>query len=152
MNIHLTPLALLAQVDRFQAMRSGLKPGAQTDYMSQLLLLLAVVITVVSVAIIVRLLNKRKQMEVNRPQGLFRELSRAHGLTRGEDKLLREVAAGLRLDHPSRLFLEPGLFDRVFEESQFAAWQVGEKRESLLALRDRLFGTEIDLSEAMGSL
>src|SRR5688500_7467423 len=54
-----------------------------------------------------RLFSSREQRIVNSPPRLFRELCRAHRLSRRQVKLLQLLASLHGLDQPARLFLEP---------------------------------------------
>jgi hypothetical protein len=143
-------LTLLADIDRFQAMRGALKPGKAVDYTSQILWILVIVAAISVAALVVRMLSRRKRQTAYDPLGLFRELSKAHSLDRQQEGMLREVAQSLELEHPSRLFLEPNLFEQVLQEPRFAPWQVGEKREQLEALQDCLFGEALCLDQPVG--
>lgn len=58
-----------------------------------------------------RLFSSREQRIVNSPPRLFRELCRAHRLSRRQVKLLQLLASLHGLDQPARLFLEPACFD-----------------------------------------
>ena len=149
MNHAFIRLLPLADIDRFQAMRGGLRRGAEVNYTNQLLLLLLVVAVVAAVILAVRMFNSYREKPCYHPRGLFRELSRAHGLTREQHRLLRELAEGLELEHPGRLFLEADLFDRLYQIERFAPWQSGARREKANALRERLFGGELKLDLAL---
>lgn len=139
------PALLLADIDRFQAMRGGLKPGAPVDLTKQILLVLVVAAVIAVTVLAIRFFNRRKQSAAYHPRGLFRELSRAHGLDSKQDRLLREAAEALALEHPSRLFLEPNLFEDLLTADRFAGWQSDEQRQKLEALRAVLFGNELCL-------
>jgi hypothetical protein len=146
MTCYLFPAGLLADIDRFQAMRGALRPDRTVDYSGGLLLVLVIAAVVAVTIVLVRMLVKRQPSEAYHPQGLFRELSKAHSLDRGQERLLREVAQQLALEHPSRLFLEPNLFEDLWQQPQFAAWQSGEKRTQTEALHARLFEDELQLA------
>ena len=49
----------------------------------------------------------------NSPRGLFRELSRAHGLNRIERRLLKRLAAARGLSPPVLIFIQPERFSTV---------------------------------------
>ena len=147
----LPKFAVLAEVDRFQAMRGGLRPGAAADYTSQIILVVVIAVVIAAVVFAVRYFNARRSKSCYAPLGLFQELSRAHGLDRGQQRLLRALAEDLKLEHPSRLFLEPQLFDAVQQQSQYADWQTTEKRSHLDAIRIRLFSDHLDLLKSGGA-
>lgn len=135
----LTTTAILADVDRFQAMRGGLKPGRSADYTSQIILVVVIAVVVAAVFFAVRYFNARRSKPCYAPLGLFHELCKAHGLNRSQQRLLVEVAEELALEHPSRLFLEPHLFEQANSS------QTGERRSHIDALRVRLFSDHLDL-------
>lgn len=55
--------------------------------------------------------RQEKRRRYNSPNGLFRELCKAHALTRRERRMLRRLAKPLKLDQPARIFLERQRFD-----------------------------------------
>ncbi len=84
----------------------------------------------VLIAIVSRYLNARDRRYCN-PKGLFVELCKAHGLSRGDAMLLRRIAKSQQVGQPAMLFLDP---DRFSEDD-------GEGEVSLL--RDKIFGTAL---------
>ena len=151
LNLSMTVVPLLAEFDRFQAMRGRLKPGATVDYTSQILVMVVIALVIVAVVFAVRYFNAQRSKSIYAPLGLFQELCRVHRLDRGQQRLLRELATSLELEHPSRLFLEPQLFETVAHGDQFAIWQTHQRRSQLDALRVRLFSDHLDLLTTMGA-
>lgn len=71
-------------------------------------LLAACVIGVVAWALVAA--NQRwKNRVVDSPRGLFKELCRAHGLTRADRSFLEEIAEWFSLTDPIQLFVDPSL-------------------------------------------
>lgn len=68
------------------------------------------------------------------PAGLFRQLCRAHHVSRSERRLLWRLSEALQLDHPARLFVEPDCYDVSRLD---ASWQSQAPR--LAALRTSFF-------------
>ncbi len=71
---------------------------------------------------------------IYRPQGLFRELCRAHQLNRADRQLLKHLASLGQLEHPAMLFVQPERFERANLPEELEA-----STEELAQLRDRLF-------------
>ena len=69
------------------------------------------------------------------PRRLFRELCRAHGLSRPQGKVLWQLAQYLQLEHPATLFLLRELWEPQRLGPEWSPWT-----ETLQELRERLFG------------
>lgn len=74
------------------------------------------------------------QRRYNSPPALFRALCRAHGLSRGNRRLLKQLARHQQLADPARLFLEPERFDTPNLGPALKA-----QRARLQAIREQLF-------------
>jgi hypothetical protein len=100
--------------------------------LGQILMILAAAAVAAAVGLVfMRLLGR---IRTNSPQELFRELCRAHGLTRSSRRLLKQLAAARKLSHPAALFLEPSYFE--FSDLPPA---LQSAKKDLQGLRDRLF-------------
>jgi hypothetical protein len=76
------------------------------------------------------------------PKRLFHGLCRAHGLARGDRRLLWRLARFQGLDSPGRLFLEPERFDPAVLDPR-----VPDCQSRYQAIRGRLFaGIEVNTS------
>ncbi len=133
--LHLSCL-LFAQISNWQRMGDGLHRGrGRMDLME--LLPVVIILAGVGIAIyIVAKVRKRNDMTLvcDDPGKLFRELSLAHNLDRGSQKLLWRLAEALELAQPADVFLQPTFFqaERIPQELQ------GEEAE-LESLLERLF-------------
>ncbi len=72
---------------------------------------------------------------MNNPWALFRSLCKAHGLRRSSRRMLKQLAHWQRLEHPSRLFVEPERFETVNLSPTLQS-----QTSAIHALRDRIFG------------
>jgi hypothetical protein len=75
-----------------------------------------------------------RRIRTDSPQQLFRDLCRAHELTRSSRRLLKQLAVARKLSHPSALFVEP----MYFEMSDLPP-ALQSARSDLQRLRDQLF-------------
>ncbi len=97
-----------------------------------------------AVWIVVLVLRRRdRKGRLNSHPALFRELCRAHGLDRSSCGMLHQLARHQRLAQPSRLFLEPELFDAASGMSELRR-RIGE----VVALRDKLFANSAPAESA----
>ncbi len=138
------PLALstaLAQSPRWQDLGSDFRGRNARFETSDLVYGVLIVVGAIVAVIVLKLILARQEgrQGVNSPRRLFRTLCKAHRLDRRSRGLLRQVARWQRLDHPSRLFLEP---DR-FEVSQLSE-RLRARSTELQTLRDRLFAATSD--------
>lgn len=127
---------LFAQVSRWERLGDGLhRSRGRMDPMD--FWPLFIVLGVIAAAIVV-VLKIRKQNDMTEhcddPDKLFRELSLAHELDRGSQKLLRQLADSLQLTQPAEIFLKPA----YFQTAQIPAELRNEAAE-LEALEKRLF-------------
>ena len=112
MNTSLLTYLLFAQISRWQRLGDGLHRGrGRMDPMDFLPLAAALVLFAIVMAIVVKV-RKRNDMSqpCDDPDKLFRELSLAHKLDRGSQKLLRRLADALQLAQPAEVFLQPAHF------------------------------------------
>ncbi len=61
--------------------------------------------------IIFSVINRRRQQDTNSPHALFNEVVRQLPLSIPQRDLLRRIAAGLHLTHPTVLLLSPQIFN-----------------------------------------
>ncbi len=81
-----------------------------------------------------RMMNRQEGRRVyNNPKQLFRSLCRAHDLSRGQQRLLLQIARLQNLPQPAVLFVEPERFDQAerYWSSQTARSQAAELKEVL---------------------
>lgn len=131
---------LLAQGPRFSDLGRNFRDGGAGLSTGNLIFAVTVVVGVTtSVWLLSRWLRIREERGFNNPRALFRELCQAHGLERTDRRLLKSLARAHRLDHPSRLFLEPDRFD----VSARPGAETLAERARLESLRDRIFGCRL---------
>jgi hypothetical protein len=131
-----TPL-LIAQSSAWKHLGDGLHGRrGRTDLFDFWPVALGLVVVAIAVAAVVAI-RKRDDMsqKCNDPNKLFRELSLAHKLNRGSQKLLWQLAEAFQLAQPAEVFLTPTLF----HSAQLPPELQGEE-ERLQALHQQLFG------------
>ncbi|MEQ8786839.1 MAG: hypothetical protein RIC55_11095 [Pirellulaceae bacterium] len=130
---------LLAQRADFSDLGRNLRNGAGLSPGNLLFGAVVIVGVVVALLLLTRWRKVRDERGFNSPRALFRELCQAHDIDRQDRRRLKALARSRNLDQPSRLFLEPDLFD-------FGA-AAGEptliERAQLEQLRDRIFGKRL---------
>jgi hypothetical protein len=121
--------------DRVQVLRDTfLEEGHNHEATGILLAATAVMVVLIAAERIRHWLRAR---EPDRPHRLFRRLLRGLGLTARQRRLLRDMAAHLRLEHPAVLLLSPQIF-----AAQSAAWAKVRGRvptDELAAVAKQLF-------------
>jgi len=139
MNAWFQHLAVLADQGRISELGSGFRgKGAELEWIDLVLWASGILGVLVSVWLLMKLLAWRDGRGArNSPRALFRRLGKAHGLDRGERRVLRQLARSQRLAHPGRVFLEPDRLEPARLPPQLAA-----RRDTIAALRRRLFGAE----------
>jgi len=118
---------VLAQVEKVTKVHwpKGQSPAA----IAGLLFVIAVVSVVLVVVIVRRLVGMLRE---GRPgDAVFAELSRAHGLSREEEKLLRETVSREKLPDPARIFVEKRHLEAYAKSSTDPAYR---------GLYEKLFG------------
>lgn len=78
--------------------------------------------------------RRERAARVYSPDGLFRQLCKAHALDRASSRALMRLAVQEQLEHPARLFLEPERFDR-------SSPLVDGQRPLYQQLQRRIFGS-----------
>jgi hypothetical protein len=94
-----------------------IRRGVRGDDETGLLAFVAVVLVTVVAFMAIRH-YRRRHPSVNEPStpaehSLFDRLSRAHGLDRGQNRLLLDLARQENLPEPAELFVSPAAFDRA---------------------------------------
>jgi hypothetical protein len=128
---------LLAQSDRWREMgrdfrvdHTKLDPG---------LIFVSLVVLAAVMCFLVwlnRMMNRQEGRRLyNNPKQLFRSLCRAHDLSRGQQRLLLQIARLQNLQQPAVLFVEPERFDQAAKAwtSQAAATNAAELKQILFA-------------------
>jgi len=94
-----------------------------------------IVAVVIVVFALTRYLRRHdRHQKSNHPGHLFLELCKTHGIDSRGRKALAKLAKFHRLEHPSRLFLEPERFDKSLNQPQLAPYAI-----KLTELRAMLF-------------
>lgn len=106
--MNLQPAALLAQ-GRIEAMNQGFRMQQHNSYAS-IIMITIVLLALGTAAGIFFYVKRKSQKVVDDPLQLFRELSRAHGLSGGQRKLLLQLAKNHGLKDPCTLFLDSAHF------------------------------------------
>ena len=105
--------ALLAdKADIWRELGSGFQ-GEKSELRFNDIMLLVSVIALVGMSfwMLARVMAKQDRKQgFNNPKELFKSLCQAHGLSRGEQGLLKQLARQQQLDPIARVFLEPGMF------------------------------------------
>ena len=110
MNLSFALLADKADIWRelgsgFQGEKSGL------SFNDVMLLVSVIALVCMSFWMLARVMAKQDRKQgFNNPKELFKSLCQAHGLSRGEQSLLKQLARQKQLELPARVFLEPGMF------------------------------------------
>lgn len=136
MNSTLLTTLFFAQISRWQRLGDGIhRSRGRMDPMDLVPYAIALVAIAAIIVFVVKL-RKSNDMSLacDDPDKLFRELSLAHELDRGSQKLLRRLASALQLNHPGEVFLQPA----YFHADQVPA-QLQNQSAELDALRQRLF-------------
>lgn len=96
----------------------------------------ATLLAVLALIVVAVMTSRREQGQHRRSSDtLWRELCRAHGLSRHEARLLRRTAERAEVAPPTMVFVEP-------QSMQWAGEQAGDDAEALGRLRQRLFGLD----------
>lgn len=134
---------LWAQVDRAVSMGSRFRGDAARlslhDLLMTVTLVLAVAVAVWGLSVLLRRQDRTRRYLSHR--ALFRNLSKAHGLSMRQRRLLKELAKAHRLPHASRLFLEPEKF-----VGPGLPKSLHNRQADYIALRDKLFAG-LDLTD-----
>jgi hypothetical protein len=127
---------LLAQYSKWQRMGDGLhRSRGRADFSDLLPYLLGIaVVCAIIAAVVAYIKHNDLSQPCDNPNKLFRELSRAHGLDRSSQRLLRRLASYAGLSQPAMVFLTP----TVFDEDQIPD-ELYEEEERLSELHDWLF-------------
>ena len=131
--------ALLAAGGRFQAMGRRFRADAgQHNYNSLFSFLMLIACATLVIWGLTRLVQWTEKHGKNSPRALFRELCRVHRIGWSERRMIKDLAEWQHLDQSAQVFLEPERFDAALLSPGLA-----EHRESLEALRDKIFGMKI---------
>lgn len=132
-------LTLLAEGDPFGNMGRNFRgEEAQVDFYEVTTGLAFLVALVVGALLLTKLLSRQDRLRrCNSPRSLFKELCRAHSLSRHERQLLKQLSLDHGLEDPLSLFLDPSRFR---DAGLLAAWQ--PRRQQVRDLGERLFGAE----------
>jgi hypothetical protein len=133
-------LILLAQQSRYHSLGNRFRGRrARLDPNDLLAIVTLVVVIALAVYLLSRLVKRLdRTRSFNSPRRLFRDLCRAHGLDRRNQRLLAEIAAGQSLEQPAHLFLDPGRFDK----SQLSE-RLHARLNEVQQIRDRLFAQQV---------
>lgn len=126
---------LFAQVSRWERLGDGLHRGrGRVEVIDFWPLLVALVILGIVVAVVVKMRKRNDMSEhCDDPEKLFRELSQAHDLDRGSQKLLWQLATSAQLAQPAEVFLRPGIYQAELPVD------LREQEAAFQALQQRLF-------------
>lgn len=123
--------------DVWSAMRSSFHgEEARFSTSDAVALLLFVLALAVGFWMLSRVLAKQdRRRPYNNPRKLFRELARAHRLTRGQRGLLAELASSRGIEPAARIFVEPLAFNsnELSGRLQRRADEIGELQRQLFA-------------------
>jgi hypothetical protein len=124
--------------DVWSAMRSSFHgEEARFSTSDAVALLLFVLALAVGFWMLSRVLAKqdRRQRPYNSPRRLFRELARAHRLTRSQRSLLSELASSRGIEPAARIFVEPLAFNaqELNSRLQRRAEELGDLQRQLFA-------------------
>ncbi len=123
--------------DVWSAMRSSFHgEEARFSASDAVALLLFVLALAVGFWMLSRVLAKQdRRRPYNSPRKLFRELARAHRLTRGQRGLLAELASSRGIEPAARIFVEPLAFNasELSGRLQRRADEIGELQRQLFA-------------------
>ena len=136
MNGTLLANGLLAQYSRWKRLGDGLhRSHGRMEFSDLLPYLIVLAVLGIGIAVVVAIMKYNDLSKpCDDPQKLFRELSWAHGLDRGSQRLLRQLATAAGLGQPAEIFLTPS----AFEANQLPA-QLQVEQQRVLELRKRLF-------------
>lgn len=132
-------LSLLAESDPFGNMGRNFRGDeAQVDFYEVTTGLAFLLALAVGALLLTRMLSREDRLRLcNSPRLLFKDLCRAHGLTRHDQQLLKRLSLHYRLEDCLPLFLDP---DKFRDAESAEAWR--PRRQQVRALGERLFGAE----------
>ncbi len=136
MNCTLLANGLLAQFSKWQRLGDGLhRSRGRVEFADMLPYLIGMAVLGAGIAAVVAYLKYNDLSKpCDDPQKLFRELCRAHGLDRGSQRLLRQLATSLGLTQPAEVFLTPS----ALEVKQLPK-QLHAEEARIRELREQLF-------------
>ena len=102
-------LALLAQ-SRIQTMNQGFRAQNSANLGTAMLMLGGIALVILLAFGIAYLVKLQRAKISDDSTKLFSELCRAHNLSFGQRRWMRQLAKARKLDDPNQLFLNPGLW------------------------------------------
>ena len=108
--------------------------GARAGMSPWLVGLLLVLVVAAAVFLRWRYRKLRAREGAYDPVGLFYELSRIHGLTRSQSRLLLRIGRAINTTHPAAVFLQPEAFWQVTELPTFQ-----KRKAEWTVLADRIY-------------
>lgn len=125
--------------DNFQVLRDRLAPRGSRNSVVIVYLIVAVAGFITAAILFDRWYRKRHSKNgYYSPEGLFRELCKAHEFTYFQQRALRSIAKTLQLQYPSDVFIEPKHLELAMEESL-----VSFPLESLEGIYHTLFSASV---------
>ena len=126
---------IVAQISKWSRLGDGIHRSRNRMDLEELIPFGIAILLVALIAAFIVFYKKRNDFSqaCNDPQKLFRELSHAHQLDRGNQVLLQNLANAFQLDQPAEIFLQPGLFevDQLPEHLRAEEAQYTELRNQL---------------------
>ena len=127
----LSAMRLTAQEPHYKNMGRRFQRSHQNMDNEQLVWALAFIVVVILLAVAGFFLGRAlRRAALQSPHRLFRQLCRAHKLSRKERSLLRHVAAHHKLDSPAAVFLDPTLLSAEIP---------GGHRETIARVASRIY-------------
>lgn len=112
--------------------------GNSGDRTSEVLIFSLALVTIIGLMwIIHRTMELRQERQKTSPDALFSVLCKAHRLKRKDRRSLRAFAISQSLPHPAMVFVSP---ERLADQE--LAGLDDRKRNRLISIRDRVFGSE----------
>ena len=116
--------------------------GRRSVLFSGLLLLVLAALIIGGLAIQVRIKLQERKQQLNDHRQMFLELCAGHQLSQQESDLLGELARGIRLDEPDRLFVRPDLFAQALDRCRDTRPEITVRE--LDRLGEKVFGPPAD--------
>ncbi len=135
MNATLYANNLLAQFSRWERLGDGLhRSRGRVDLIEMLPYVIGVAVVVAIVFAVAKYIKYNDLSKpCDDPQKLFREISKAHGLDRSSQRVLRQLADALGYLQPAEVFITPSAFEanQLPEELRDEEARICELRELL---------------------
>jgi hypothetical protein len=136
MLMHEQPIFVIAQ-SRIEAMNQGFRTQQSGGGYAVVIMIAAIAVAFGLAALIYLYFKRYSKQTVNDPQKLFAELCKAHGFSRSQRRLMRELAEHHHLKDPNMLLLESGKWGIGDTDNKRLALPKNQNR--LLILKRQLF-------------